>query len=145
MGGNVDIDMHDGHMRLSCSNWSLCLDRMLTSEQITLLHSLDPTGVWDAKGAEISMPRVTFFIKEIADGIEVLHWEHKPIYVKVISVAKGEKIYEITGASSFNEASGFARKTWHEQFPYGEQAAVLTTKVATKKDMRKSVEIKEDS
>ena len=67
--------------------------------------------------------------------------EQPPVLVRVKSIGLGEKIYEILGADTFEEAAAVARRKWHEQFPLGFKASIWSVTPATEKDLRRMVEV----
>ena len=64
------------------------------------------------------------------------------IFIKINSLGCGWKIFEILGTSDVDTAVEYARRQWHEQFPFGVNATIVSAKQVSERELRKSVEVK---
>lgn len=143
---DIVIEDHDGHSQFTSPNWKLCLDRRLSAEQLTAVQAVfveQHDKLWDKDGQEFHLPAVVWCIQLVAPGAVVLEWEHKPVYVKITGLNGLVRVFQLLNVFSFSDAVEEARRAWHREIPAGTKTAVLSAKLASRKDMRKVLEDKE--
>lgn len=142
-----EIEM--GGSKFESDRWVFFLNIKLTPDQMKSVRAVmnsdqaKALGMWDEDGDEYSMAVTLWCVKQVVPEAEIDHWHAEPMMILVKSIGIGSKIYEIENAMSFKDAAEVAKNTWKEQFKGGGiPAGIMSVKLATKKDMKKMVEVK---